>query len=181
MKRRFGAACLLAAAALLATGCASTPPALGLPIASTPWTTGRMSVRVDASEARVAQNVSAAFELRGDGAVGELRLLSPLGTRFAHARWAPGRVRLETPDGERAFESLDELSREALGEALPLAALPDWLTGRPWPGAAHATTTDGFEQLGWQVQLARRAEGFVEARRAAAPAVQLRIKLDNPA
>lgn len=139
-----------------------------------------MSVRVDASPLRVAQNISAAFELRGDGEVGELRLVSALGTSLAHARWAPGQVRLETADGERSFDNLDELSRQALGEALPLAALPDWLAGRPWQGAAHTAAADGFEQLGWQVQLVRRAEGFIEARRAAAPAVQLRIKLDTP-
>ena len=140
-----------------------------------------MSVRVDASPARMAQNISAAFELRGNGAEGELRLISALGTSLAHAHWAPGEVRLVTPDGERRFDGLDELSRETLGEVVPLAALPDWLAGRPWPGAAHAVAIDGFEQLGWQVQLARQAEGFIEARRATAPAVQLRFKLDAPA
>ena len=181
MRCRFGAWLVAGASVLLMTGCASTPPAPGLPTAPTPWATGRMSVRVDASPARVAQNFSAAFELRGDGDSGELRLVSALGTSLAHARWARGRVRLETADGERSFDSLDELSRQTLGEALPLAALPDWLAGRPWPGAAHTATADGFEQLGWQVQLSRLTEGFFEARRAAVPAVQLRIKLDAPA
>lgn len=140
-----------------------------------------MSVRVDASAARVAQNFSAAFELRGDGHTGELRLVSALGTSLAHARWAPGQAGLETPDGVRSFENLDELSRQALGEALPLAALPDWLAGRPWPGAAHTIAADGFEQLGWRVQLARRSEGYIDASRGTAPAVLLRIKLDAPA
>ena len=170
----------LALTALL-TGCSTTPPPPALAAAETPWTTGRMSVRVDASPARVAQNLSAAFELRGNGDTGELRLVSPLGTSLAHARWAPSRVRLQTADGERSFDNLDELAREALGEALPLAALPDWLAGRPWPGAVHMPAAEGFEQLGWQVQLTRRAEGVVEARRAAAPAVLLRVKLDPPA
>jgi len=177
-------ALLTAAAALTAllTGCATTPPSPALAtVDKSPWTTGRMSVRVDASPARVAQNLSAAFELRGDGDTGELRLVSPLGTSLAHARWAPSRVRLQTADGERSFDNMDELAREALGEALPLAALPDWLAGRPWPGAVHMPGAEGFEQLGWQVQLTRRAEGVVEARRAAAPAVLLRIKLDPPA
>ena len=181
MNHRQGAWLALAASVLLTAGCASTPPAPGVSTAPTPWTTGRLSVRVDASPARVAQNLSAAFELRGNGDVGELRLVSALGTSLAHARWAPGQVRLEAADGERSFDSLDELSRQTLGEALPLAALPDWLAGRPWPGAAHTAAADGFEQLGWQVQLTRHAEGFIEARRAAVPAVQLRIKLDAPA
>ena len=172
---------LTALVTALLTGCATTPPPPALAAADTPWTTGRMSVRVDASPARVAQNLSAAFELRGNGDTGELRLVSPLGTSLAHARWAPSWVRLQTADGERSFDNLNDLAREALGEALPLAALPDWLAGRPWPGAAHMPAAEGFEQLGWQVQLTRRAEGVVEARRAAAPAVLLRIKLDPPA
>jgi outer membrane lipoprotein LolB len=166
------------AAALLA-GCASTPA----PTGTGPWTSGRMSLRVDASDTQPAQSTSAAFELSGDGERGEIHLNSPLGTRVAAARWAPGMAWLETADGERRFDSLDALSRQALGETLPLVALPSWLAGQPWPQAPHTMHTppsDGFTQLGWQVGLARRAEGLVEARREAAPAVILRIKLDPP-
>ena len=89
--------------------------------------------------------------MRGDGRSGELRLNSPLGTRVAQARWAPGVAVLDTPEGERSFGTLDELSRQALGEALPLAALPDWMRGRPWPAAPHRVQDGGFEQLGWSV------------------------------
>lgn len=177
MNRRAGLWLLMTALA----GCASVPPAPDPGMTESTWTTGRLHVRVDASAARTAQSISAGFELRGDGSTGELRLLTALGTSLAHARWAPGRVRLLTPDGERDFDNLDELSRQALGEVVPLAALPDWLAGRAWPGAVHAITADGFEQLGWQVDLGRRAEGHVEARRTAAPAVMLRVKLELPA
>ena len=162
-------------AAVLLVACATPQPQGGVG----PWTTGRLSVRVDASGERAAQSLSAGFELQGNGAAGELRLNSPLGTRLVSALWAPGLAVLRTPEGERRFDNLDELSRQALGEALPLAALPDWLAGRPWAGAPHATIDNGFEQLGWQVLLARRAEGFVEARRAAPPVVQLRVRLDD--
>ncbi len=159
-------------------GCASSPPrAPGEPA----WTTGRLSVRVAASGDNTAQSMSAAFELRGNGDGGELRLNSPLGTRVASARWSPGEAVLIGSDGEQRFADLEELSRRALGENLPLAALPDWLAGRPWAGAPHTTTATGFEQLGWQVELARRGEGWVEARRAAAPAVVLRVKIDEAA
>jgi outer membrane lipoprotein LolB len=145
------------------------------------WTQGRLLVRVDASGSQPAQSASAEFELRGSGTSGELRLNSPLGTRMATATWAPGRVRLATLDGERSFQSLDELSRQALGQAVPLAALPDWLAGRPWSEAAHQPNASGFEQMGWQVNTAQRAQGLIEARRAAAPAVLLRVRLDAPA
>lgn len=125
--------------------------------------------------------MSAAFELRGTGDSGELRLNSPLGTRVASARWSASEAVLSNSDGEQRFADLDELSRRALGENLPLAALPDWLAGRPWAGAPHIAAATGFEQLGWQVNLSRRGEGWVEARRAAPPAVIVRAKIDEAA
>lgn len=155
--------------------CASPPRAPG----EAPWTTGRLSVRIEATATKPAQSVNAAFELQGNGDSGELRLNSPLGARVASARWAPGLAVLNQADGEQRFADLADLSRQALGEALPLAALPDWLAGRPWPSAPHVAGPEGFEQLGWQVSLARRSEGWVEARRAASPAVLLRVKLDE--
>jgi outer membrane lipoprotein LolB len=161
------------AAAWLA-GCATPPPAEG----EAAWTSGRLAVHVAAAAGQAAQSMSAAFELRGDDRSGELRLNSPLGTRVAQARWAPGLAVLDTGEGERRFETLDELSRQALGEALPLAALPDWVAGRPWPAAPHLRSDEGFEQLGWQVVLLRLADGVIEARRPAPPAVTVRLRLD---
>ncbi|MDO9093850.1 MAG: outer membrane lipoprotein LolB [Rubrivivax sp.] len=157
------------------SGCASTPPAPG----ETPWTSGRLSVRIEAEGERAAQSVSAGFELRGDGRGGELRLNSPLGTRVATARWAPGLALLDDGQGERSYDSLAALSKQALGEALPLEALPDWLAGRPWAGAPHAVGARGFEQLGWQVDLSRRGEGWIEMQRSSPPAVRVRVKLDD--
>jgi outer membrane lipoprotein LolB len=169
-------ACLSLLAAALLAACATTPP----PTADEArWTTGRLSVRIDATAARAARSVSAAFELRGDGDGGELRLNSPLGTRMAVARWSRGEAVLTTPDGEGRYDSLDGLARQALGESLPLAALPDWLAGRPWPAAPYRGLDDGFEQLGWKVSLAHRAEGRIEARRVASPAVLVRVQLDG--
>ena len=172
MNRRRAAALGILTALLAA--CASPPRQLG-----EAWTTGRMSLRIDASDAKPAQSVSAGFELRGDGLSGELNLNSPLGSRVASARWAPGLAVLQDGSGERRFETLEALSREALGENLPLAALPDWLAGRPWSGAPHQLAEGGFEQLGWQVSLAQRADGLVEVRRAAPPAVLMRVRLDS--
>ncbi len=173
MNRRRAAA-LLGLAALLGA-CASPPRQTG-----EPWTTGRMSLRIDAGGGKPAQSVSAGFELRGNGDSGELNLNSPLGSRVASARWAPGLAVLQDGQGERRFATLEALSREALGEALPLAAWPDWLAGRPWGGAPHRATEGGFEQLGWQVSLAQRADGLIEVRRAAPPAVLMRVRLDRP-
>jgi outer membrane lipoprotein LolB len=162
----------LLVAALVLTGCASLspPPADAL--------TGRLSVRVEGTSPR---SVSASFDLRGDATRGELNLSTPIGTTLAQARWQPGDVRLLTPDGEQRFADLDALTREVLGESLPLAALFDWLRGRPWEGAPSRPMTpgSGFEQLGWQVDLARYADGQIDARRLAAPAVVVRARLDS--
>lgn len=163
------------AAAVLLSGCASAPP----PAGGTPWTTGRLSLRTDATAQQPAQSLSAAFELRGSGDRGELRLNSPLGTQLVAATWMPGQATLRTPEGERQFDSLEELSRQALGEPLPLAALTDWLAGRPWPGVAHTLKSEGFEQQGWLVVTQRFAEGWISAQRLMPPAVTLRVKLDR--
>ena len=166
----------LLAVSLLAA-CATPPPTPGEPV----WTSGRISIRIAADASQAAQSISVAFELRGDGQSGELRLNSPLGMRVAQARWAPGVAVLDTPEGERSFDTLDELSRQTLGEALPLAALPDWIAGRPWPAAPHRVQEGGFEQLGWSVRLARQAEGWIDARREAPPEVVVRVRLDREA
>jgi outer membrane lipoprotein LolB len=166
------------AAPLLAAtwaACATLPDSTN----PTATTSGRLVLKVQASAERPAQALNAAFELLGSAEKGELRLSSPLGPQIASARWAPGLAVLTTPEGRSEFKTLDELSQRTLGEVLPLAALPDWLAGRPWPGAAHQRVDTGFEQLGWQVGLARFAQGWIDAERAAPPAVSLRVRLDD--
>ena len=144
---------------------------------------GRLSVRVEATPDSAARNLSAAFELRGDGRQGQLDLSTPLGSVLAQARWAPGSVVLATPGSERSFADLGALTREALGETVPIEALFDWLRGRPWPGApsvANPSAAPGFSQLGWSIDLARFDEAWIAAQRAAPPAVQVRARLDRP-
>ena len=174
---RAGRAATVAAAAVAAllVGCATRPA----DEPSSPWISGRLAVRVDAAGNASARSATAAFEMRGSGERGELRLLSPLGTLIAETRWTAADATIQTPEGRRHFNDLDSLSRELLGEVLPLRALPDWLQGRPWSGAASTVMPQGFEQLGWQIQLAQQAEGSIEARRASPPAVMLRVRLDR--
>ena len=168
------AATLLAALAL--AGCATVPPAQPGTIS------GRLALQVDASQDRAAQSLSAGFDLSGSAERGELRLSTPLGTTLAAASWGPGEARLVTPQGERRFDDLDALSRDALGESLPLRALPDWLRGRPWAGAEQPAQPlqpgPGFVQLGWTIDLARFEAGQLLAWRAGPPGVRLRVQLD---
>ena len=167
----------VAAAALWLAGCATVPP----PDAAAPGSaiSGRLAVRVDGEGDAAARSVSAAFELQGTADAGQLNLSTPLGSVLAQARWAPGRVVLATPKGEQRFGDLDGLTREVLGESLPVAALFDWLRGRPWPGAASTPAANGFEQLGWRVDIARFDAGAVDARRIAPPAVTVKARLDG--
>lgn len=179
MSSRTRAAAL--AAALLLAACAAVPPA-SPPSADT--LSGRLAVRVDGVDGAAPRSLSAAFELSGDPQAGRLNLSTPLGSMLAQARWSPGSVVLATPKGETRFADLDALTYEVLGESVPVAALFDWLRGRPWPGALSTATIapgeSGFEQLGWIVSLAHFDEASIAARRLRPPAVTVRAKLDRP-
>lgn len=171
------AAVALAAAVLV--GCAGVPRSAERPAGEA--LSGRLAVRVD--DGGEARSVTAAFELQGRPEAGELNLSTPLGTVLGQARWAPGSVVLVTPQGSTAYPDLDALTREVLGESLPVAALFDWLKGRPWPGApsrAVAGDRAGFSQLGWAVDLAGYADAAVTAVRETPPAVTVRVRLDRP-
>jgi outer membrane lipoprotein LolB len=172
----------LAAAAWLA-GCATAPPTAP-PSGPSETLAGRMTVQVEATPTTQARSVTATFDLQGSPQQGRLDMSTPLGTVLAQARWAPGRVALVTSQGETRFSSLDELTREVLGESVPVAALFDWLRGRPWSGApstaSAASGERGFQQLGWAVSLARFDEGWISAQRDHAPKVTVRARLDRP-
>jgi len=183
-----GARALAAGLAVLTllAGCASVPPAVPAPPTPTPAQptaepiTGRLALQVEAHADQPARHYGSAFELHGDAQAGALMLSSPLGTTLAQAQWQPGEVRLATTEGERRHADLDTMVRELFGEALPLAALFDWLRGRPWSGAPSEATVTGFDQLGWRVDTARHTEGWVLLRRAQPPAVSVRVRLDGP-
>ncbi len=155
-------------------GCASVPAPPEGPIRA-----GRMAVRVDASVQRPSQNFSAGFELQGHSERGVLRLLSPLGTEVARLRWLPGQAVLTVSGLDRAYPSLDDLADEVLGERVPLAALADWMEGRPWAKMPHTVTALGFSQMAWEVDLSGRADRRITARRSAPPAVVLSLVLDE--
>jgi len=168
--------------ALLVTACAVVPPAVDTN--SGDALSGRLAVKVDGVDGAAPRSVSATFEMQGSPQSGRLNLSTPLGSVLAQARWQPGSVALVTPQGETKFADLDDLTREVLGESLPVAAMFDWLRGRPWPGAPStalaAPAQRSFEQLGWVVDLARFDDAWVVATRQAAPLVTVRAKLDRP-
>jgi outer membrane lipoprotein LolB len=144
---------------------------------------GRLLIKVAARDGRPAQSHSAAFELSGDERQGQMRLLSPLGTQVALARWRMDGAWLQDAQGTREFRNLPDMAEAALGEPVPLNALLHWLQGEPWPGAAHQglqSNSPGFVQLGWAVDLGQWAEAaLVDARRLDPPGVSVRAKMDR--
>jgi len=176
-----------AALALLVAACVSHPPPLAGSLHA-----GKLAVRSDASGQEPARSVSGQFELSGSPGSGQLVLTSPIGTTVARARWShptgshgePSEIELEADGRTSHFDSLDAMMQQALGDRLPLAAMFDWLAGRPWPAAPVVRAADGqsFEQLGWQVDLAQfAASRLITAERASPPpALHVRVKLDAP-
>ena len=164
---------MLVSGALL-SGCAA-PPRTDAPALS-----GRLSIRIDGQPDR---SLSAGFELTGTSEQGGLVLTGPLGTTAAQAGWLPGAAWLIGDRGRVDYGDLNALTQAALGEAIPIAALFDWLRGTAWAGASSALRADGvagFDQLGWRVDLSRWSDGWVEAQRVLPPTVNVRVRLERP-
>jgi len=146
---------------LALAGCAQPPRA---PAASGEWN-GRLALQV---EGQASQSFHAAFALRGSPEAGELTLYTPLGSTLARLQWAAGMARLEQGGTVRESASLDGLLQDLTGSRLPVAALFDWLQGRP----AAAS--------GWHADLGAAQDGRITAERTEPPpAATLRVVLDR--
>lgn len=144
--------------ALLLGACATPRPA---PVAGQDHWSGRLALLVDSNPPR---SYSASFELLGSPQAGELLLNSPLGQTLASVRWSPEGAELLQGAQRVQRASLDELTTELAGTALPVAALFGWLRGQDVPAG------------GWVVDLSRQADGRLSARREQPqPQAQLRI------
>ncbi len=190
MLRALGGMALVAAIGI--AGCATPrPPGLA---DDAPRISGRMALKVSAYQGAPQRNLNAQFELLGDAAAGELRIVTALGTMAARAAWDASQVTLTTGDGTKSFASVQAMSQEALGEAVPVQALFDWLRGRPWGADGAPPNTSGaggapptanvagdirFVQQGWAVDLSRFGEGWVTITRDAPPAVNLRVIVER--
>jgi outer membrane lipoprotein LolB len=154
----------LAFTLLLLAGCAQPPLAKTPAAQETPSWRGRLALRLESQEPKAFY---AGFELTGDARRGELIFFNPLGNALASLRWTPDSAILRDDGQTRRFDSLDALTTEATGTALPITALFQWLDGQP---AAAA---------GWQADLSQLAQGRLLARRTQPePVAELRLILE---
>jgi outer membrane lipoprotein LolB len=141
---------LLFVAAFLGA-CANIPPPVAVREGGFA-VTGRVAVRYgdEAASGRVTWRHSDADD--------DLLISTPLGQGIAEIRRRDGVYTLVTSDGQR-FSAADpeQLTEQALGYALPLAGLPDWLRARAQPGVPAETRHDGarlaeLRQQGWTIE-----------------------------
>ena len=153
---------LALSSALLTAGCA-TPRMT--PVDANAYWSGRMAIQVLKDP---PESLSAGFELQGSAQAGEMVLLSPIGTTLARLEWTPQGARLAQGQQQVESSSLQRLGARLTGTELPIAALFEWLAGRP------------AEAPGWQVDLSAHAQGRISAeRREPSPGAVLRIALDR--
>jgi outer membrane lipoprotein LolB len=168
LRSAFFSGCLIAtfAATFLIAGCAHPPGTKGLSEPISGFWAGRLSLQVHSEP---AQSFSASFELKGQPERGELTLISPLGNVLSVLRWSPGEAVLDSGNEKlQHYPSIDALTEQATGAALPLAALFGWLQGE------HASVN------GWSADLSRHSEGRISAKRAQpTPPADLRVVLDQ--
>jgi outer membrane lipoprotein LolB len=128
---------------------------------------GRLSLRVLQPQ---PEQFSANFELHGSAETGELSIISPLGTTLAVARWTPHNAQLLQGQKVQDYASMEALTQQLTGAALPLQALLAWLD------------TDGPPLPGWQLTSESPSTGrrVFAKREAPLPALQLTLLLDPP-
>ena len=149
------------------SACSTTPlsPQAAKPIVTheRSWQ-GRISVMVHSEPPRVN---TASFSLQGDPQAGELQFYSPMGTTLALLQWQGSSVHLHRGQAPEIYASMDDLTEQLTGSALPISALFDWLDGKPHPVS------------GWQAQLpAANANTLMAYRSQPQPTVTLRIQLE---
>jgi len=143
---------LVVLAAGLIAACASVPTPAPAPGGFA--IVGRVAVRYG------AESASGRVSWRHSDATDELMLSTPLGQGIAEITRRDGVYTLVTSQ-DRRYSATDpeRLTEQALGWALPLGGLSDWLQGRAQPGVAADTRYSGerlaeLRQLGWVIEYA---------------------------
>lgn len=181
MRRRVFSSALFGAAALILGGCAAPQVSQSPEAPDTLVMAGRLSLVSGQPDAQKALYGGFRLVLKG-AASGEFEVFSPLGQMMAKAAWSPGQASLDDGRQTQRYGSFDDMTRAALGVALPQAALQDWVRGRPAAGLPSTALEDGgFSQLGWRVRPTWRdgALALVEAQRQTGEPTELRMVIES--
>jgi outer membrane lipoprotein LolB len=170
---------IAAVATALLGACASVPAPV--PRAGEFAVVGRVAVRYgdEAASGRVAWRHSDADD--------DLVISTPLGQGIAEITRREGVYTLVSSDRQRFTASDPErLTEQALGYALPLEGLPDWLRGRAQPGVPAESRFDGprlaeLRQQGWTIEyLAYEEDGRLPKRlRITRGALDIRLAIEE--
>lgn len=147
------AACAVAA---LLSGCAVFAPGAAAPAAAPFDILGRVLASND------GRAFSSGFRWRHDAEGDEIWLMSPVGQTLAHILADAGGATLTSADQqEYRAQSVENLTRRALGWPLPLSRLQYWINGDAAPGVLIATVVrdaqgrlSTLEQDGWSIRYA---------------------------
>lgn len=107
---------------------------------------GRLQLRILQDK---PEQFSFTFDLQGTAENGELTIYSPLGSTVAVASWTPNSAVLTEGNKQKHFASMEDLTQQLTGAALPLPTLMAWLN------------RDGPSLDGWQI----KAENLPRSRR----------------
>jgi outer membrane biogenesis lipoprotein LolB len=134
---------------------------------------GQLSLKLGAVGDQPAQGLSLGFFFAGNAQVGQLDLMTLMGSQMAQVNWQADEAWLLNDKGRQRFNSIEALSETALGEALPLRALIAWMQGQPDPEqpsqpnppAGSTSGASGFTQAGWAIDTSQLAQKKITAQR----------------
>ena len=161
------AALWLCTSVLLLSGCGLFTKVKLTELAQQGHWEGRLQLRILQDK---PEQFSFNFDLQGTAEKGELTIYSPLGNTLAVASWTPNSAVLTEGNKQKHFASMEDLTQQLTGAALPLPTLMAWLK------------TDGPSLEGWQIKsetLPRSRRIFAE-RTTPLPKLQLTLLLNPP-
>jgi outer membrane lipoprotein LolB len=164
--------------ALVLAACASLPKPTAPPGEGAFELHGRVAVRYGSEGA--SGNVAWRHSAESD----ELLITSFLGQGVARVSRSGGEVQLLAEGKEHRAPDAESLTEKVLGWRLPLGGLPDWVQGRPAPGAKDVRRDAsgrivGFVQDDWKIEY-QDFEGERPSRlRLTRPNLEIRLIVDR--
>lgn len=151
---------LLIAAALLLSACSTLQPP---PAGPDTQLQGRLGPNwLFEGKAGIRQGAhadSASIDWRQQGEQFEIRLSGPLGQGGMQIEGGPDGVNMQVSGEAETYRAAtpEGVMQQALGWHLPVSQARFWVQGRPDPDYPFSplTGTDGFEQLGWRIDIQR--------------------------